>query len=455
MESLRHNMSVREIEPPPEIEYARHPSGRDPLPEQDDLSSLAIVQLLWKHRRTLAVVAIWAAAISTILVFLIPARYESTVSLMPPEPSGDAGTMISALLGRASGVGGAGLAAMAGNIIGIKSSGALFVDVLRSRTVQEHIVDRLNLQKVYGERYKEEARTKLNRRTDISEDRKSGVIHISVSDRDPGRARDIGRAYVDELDKLVAQVSTSSARRQRVFIEGRLLSVREDLEDAEQQFSAFASKNTTLDIKEQTRAMVEAGAVLQGQLIAAESELQSLQQIYTENNVRVRSLRARVDELKRQLQKMGGTDASLASGTNPSDELYPSIRKLPILGVQWADLYRRVKVQETVFELLTQQYELARIQEAKEVPTVNVIDTANVPERKSFPPRLLFILILTLLFVVAAFAWIIVSSNVESLAPEDPKRVVVMLLSKKAKDASRYLKTRLSERLPLNHVPHR
>ena len=446
-------MSVREIEPLPEVEYSHHPSGRDPLAERDDLSALAIVQLLWKHRRRLASVAIWAAVLSTILIFLIPPRYESTVSLMPPEPSGDAGTMISALLGKASGVGGAGLAAMAGNVIGIKSSGALFVDVLRSRTVQEHIVERLNLQKVYGERYKEEARTKLNRRTDISEDRKSGVIHISVSDRDPGRARDIGRAYVDELDKLVAQVSTSSARRQRVFIESRLVSVKQDLEDAEQQFSAFASKNTTLDIKEQTRAMVEAGAVLQGQLIAAQSELQSLQQIYTENNVRVRSLRARVDELKRQLQKMGGTDASLASGTTASDELYPSIRKLPLLGVQWADLYRRVKVQETVFELLTQQYELARIQEAKEVPSVNVIDAANVPERKSFPPRLLFIVILTALFVAAAFGWIVVESDVVNLAPEDPKRVVVVFVSKKARDASRYLKARLGQRLPTSQVP--
>src|SRR5207253_531204 len=188
------------------------------------------------------------------------------------------------------------------------------------------------------------------------------VISLIVTDGSPQRARDLAQGYVEELDRLVSQVSTSSARRERMFIEQRLASVKADLEDAEKQFSAFASKNTALDIKEQTRAMVESAALLQGQMIAAQSELQSLEQIYTANNVRVRALRARVDELKRQLQQLGGTDSSLLSDATSSAELYPSIRKLPLLGVQWADLYRRMKVQETVFDLLTQQYEIARIQ---------------------------------------------------------------------------------------------
>src|SRR5437762_6827455 len=126
--------------------------------------------------------------------------------------------------------------------------------------------------------------------------------------------------------------------------------------------------------------MVEAAAVLQGQLIAAQSELQGLEQIYTANNVRVRALKARVGEIQRQLEKFGGTDALLTQDNTASsqDEIYPSIRKLPLLGVQWADLYRRMKIQETVYELLNQQYELTRIQEAKEIPTIRVIDP---PER--------------------------------------------------------------------------
>jgi capsule polysaccharide export protein KpsE/RkpR len=288
----------------------------------------------------------------------------------------------------------------------------------------------LNLQKVYWYRYKEDARKKLNNRTEVIEDRKSGVITLTVEDRNQQRARDIAQAYLDELNYLVSQVSTSSARRERIFIEQRLVSVKGDLEDAEKQFSAFASKNTALDIKEQTKAMVESAAMLQGQLIAAQSELQSLEQIYTSNNVRVRSLQARVDELKRQAEKLHGTDSSLVSDAGQPDQMYPTIRKLPLLGVEWADLYRRMKIQETVYELLNQQYELARIQEAKEVSTVNVIDPANFPEKRSWPPRSLIIALLTILSLAGAVAWIFGSRRIQSLEPDDPRRRLALVAAK-------------------------
>jgi uncharacterized protein involved in exopolysaccharide biosynthesis len=189
--------------------------------------------------------------------------------------------------------------------------------------------------------------------------------------------------------------------------------------------------------------MVESAALLQGQMIAAQSELQSLEQIYTANNVRVRALRARVDELKRQLQQLGGTDSSLLSDATSSAELYPSIRKLPLLGVQWADLYRRMKVQETVFDLLTQQYEIARIQEAKEVPTVNVIDPANVPEKKSFPPRLLIILVLTTVSVALTAIWVIGSAQWREVDPRDPRKRLALRVWRRGVDSARYAATRL------------
>ncbi len=153
--------------------------------------------------------------------------------------------------------------------------------------------------------------------------------------------------YVDELNRLVAQLSTSAARRERIFLEGRLQGVNRDLEASEKEFSQFASKNTTIDVKEQGKAMVDAAAVLQGQLIATRSELEGLRQIYTDNNARVRSLRARVDELKVQLGKIAGKgeDAS-ASSDDQQDSSYPSIRKLPLLGVTYADLYRQTQIRK-------------------------------------------------------------------------------------------------------------
>jgi capsule polysaccharide export protein KpsE/RkpR len=422
VESLRQDTVIHEIDSATEIEFPSPPTATESQPGKSAAGIQPALQLLWEERRWLFRVAAWTLAISTVVVLLIPNRYQSSVSIMPPDSAGGSGAMLAALASKASPE----LAAMAGSLLGTKGSGALYVDLFRSRSVQDRVVDRLDLQKVYRSRYKQDARKLLNNRTEVTEDRKSGVIALTVEDGSRQRAHDIAQTYVEELNHIVAQVSTSSARRERIFIEQRLTSVKSDLEDAEKQFSAFASKNSALDIKEQTKAMVESAAMLQGQLIVSESELQSLEQIYTSKNARVRSLQARVDELKRQSQKLQGTDASLAPDAPPSDQMYPPIRKLPLLGVEWADLYRRMKIQETVYELLNQQYELARIQEAKEIATVNVIDPANLPERKSWPPRLLIMILLTLMTVAGAVVWVFGSNRIQSLEDADPRRQLAM-----------------------------
>ena len=360
-----------------------------------------LLSLASEHKRDLVKGILVSLLISVIVAFVIPKRYESTVRLMPPDSGGQgAGALLAAVSGKLP----AGIGELASGLLGMKNQGPLYVDLLQSRTILDHQLDRFELQKVYWKRYRESARKKLKSRTTVTEDRKSGVITISVEDKDPARAQGLAQGYVNELDQLLAQVSTSSARRERLFIEKRLEAAKVDLNVAETDFSRFASKNNTLDIKEQTKAMVSASAELQGQIIVAESQLQGLTEIYTPNNVRVRSAQARIDELKRQLTKLSGS-AKDASPTLAEGELYPSIRQLPILGVQWADLFRKVKIQETIFELLTQQYELAKIQEAKEIPTIRVIDPADYPERRSWPPRVWIIVIGTLLGFVLTIVW--------------------------------------------------
>jgi uncharacterized protein involved in exopolysaccharide biosynthesis len=412
--------SLRDLEAIPDIEFSHVRQEREPEASRLGDGWISYAWLLWNSRSLFFKVTARALLAAIIIVFLIPSRYESTANIMPPEQNNQ-GALLS-MLGRGTGGSGSGLegaaapslAALAGNFLGNNSSGALYVQLIGSRTVQDHVIDRFDLQKVYRARYKQDARKMLEMRTVVDQDRKSGVISISVTDTSPERARMMAGAYVDELDHLLSQVSTSSARRERIFIEQRLATVKNDLEDAEKQFSAFASKNTALDIKEQSKAEVQAAAVLQGQLIAVQSELQGLEQIYTANNIRVRSLRARMEELQRQLRRISGTDASLAADADADSsaaDLYPSIRKLPLLGVQWADLYRKAKIQETVYQLLTQQYELTKIQEVKEIPTVRVIDPANLPEKKSWPPRLLIIVALTATALVGTAVWVVTSEH--------------------------------------------
>ncbi len=147
----------------------------------------------------------------------------------------------------------------------------------------------------------------------ITEDKKSGVITIVVEDRSRVRARDLAQGYLDELNNLVTQTNTSTAHRERVFIEQRLSAVRTNLEDAELQLSQFSSKSSAIDIQEQTRAMVDAGARVQAELLVEQSGLQSLRQIYGDGNVRVRETEARIASLQDELAKMTGSSAPLTA----------------------------------------------------------------------------------------------------------------------------------------------
>ena len=394
--------------------------------------------LLWLKRRTLGRWLLCGIILATIIAFVIPKQYESTTRLMPADTKSGGGLGM-ALMGALSGgnggkasnfLGGAGgLGGIAGDLLGTKDPGAVWADMLGSRTVQDRIIDRFGLLKVYGVRYWEVARKDLKENTQISVDKKSGVISIIVTDRDQKRAQQMAQAYVDELDRLNALVSTSAARRERVFLEQRLQQVKQDLAAASSQFAQYASSNTVIDVDAQTKAMVEGAALLQGQLIAAQSELDGLQQIYTSNNVRVRSLKARVDELRSQLQKMGGSTSLDADTTGfpqgQSDQLYPSIRKLPLLGVRWLDLYHETKIQEAVYGMLTTEYESAKIEEAKEIPTVKVLDSPSWPERKSSPRRTLIVLMGMLLSLVSGTVWIFGRAAWDHADPEDARKQLV------------------------------
>jgi len=413
----------------PRPDYSVEPAFREPdTPQPPENSAaarlIAHLGLLWRERRAVSRLTLVGLALGTLLAFVLPKQYQSTAQLMPPDTQSASGGMLAALSAKAGG----GVASVAGDLLGGNSTGALFLGILRSRTLEDRLVQRFDLKRVYGTRLEEDARTRLANNTGISEDHKSGIISISVVDHDPARAAAITQAYMTELERLVSELSTSAAHRERVFLEDRRQVVKQELDQASQEFSQFASQNTAINIPEQGKAMVEAAATLEGQLIATESELKGLSEIYTANNVRVRSVQARVSELRRQLEKLDGDSGpgEHVPGKNDSGKkdsgkkdsgkdhrgkngnsqversAYPTIRELPLLGVTYADLMRRTRIKEAVYETLTQQYELAKVQEAKETPSVKVLDAASVPERKVFPPRLLIMFWGALLGLAAA-----------------------------------------------------
>ncbi len=399
--------------------------------------------LLWRRRRLLIRIAIISLIASLAIAFLIPKRYKASARIMPPDQHGSGAMMLAALAERSGGLGA--LGALAGNLYGGHTTTALFSGLLQSGTVSSRLIDRFDLQRIYHKHYRIDTAKRLARNTTVTEDKKSGIITIEVEDTDPTRARDLAQAYLDELNKLVTLTTTSVAHRERVFIEQRVTLVQKDLEAAQLELGEFSSSNATVDIKEQARALVDVSARLQGELLVQQSGLQSLRQMYGDGNIRVRETEARIATLRRELTDMDGSSSgAVATASDSSNKgvqtaaqlavhasreldsasLYPRLRQLPRLAVPYADLYRRVKVQETVYELLTQQYEMARIEEAKDIPVVSVIDPPGVPEKKSFPPRLLLTLILTSLCIAASCLAILVHDAWTSTSATDPAKAL-------------------------------
>ena len=357
-------------------------------------------KLVWEKRRFIARFVARGTLLSLLIALLLPSRYESKAELMPPDSQSTAMGTLAALTGGSGGT--SGVLSSAADLLGVRTSGALFISILQSHTVEDHLINRFDLRRVYRVKTYAKARRELDSLTNLDEEKKSGVLTIKVSDHDPKRAAAMAQAYVEELNRMVAELNTSAAHRERVFLEERLQVVKRELDTSAKEFSDFSSKNAAIDIKEQGRSMVAAAATVQGQIIAAESQLRGLEQIYNANNVRVRSVQARMAELQQQLQKLGGS----ASVPESAADSYPSLRQLPVLGLTYADLYRRLTINESVYEALTKEYEMARVQEAKEIPSVKVIDPGEIPEARAGPPRTLITMAGAFLSFCVAGVWL-------------------------------------------------
>lgn len=386
--------------------------------------SPTIVGILWMRRRFLIRFVSTCLLLTVIGVVLWPDKYDSSVSLMPP--TSNANSLLTGLLSTKvnSDLGGFASAA-----VGLTSKADLYVGILSSRSVQDPIIDRFNLRKEYHDKYMKDARKDLARNTEADEDRKSGIITITVSDRDKYRAAAMAAAYVQELNRVSLKDNNTSAHLQRAFLEQRLGQVNQDLKDLEAQLAQFSSKNMTFDSATQGKALLEAGTDLQAKLIAQEAELSGLRQNYAESNPRVKAMEASVSELRNQLSTLGsGTSKDAASG-----QIYPSLRELPLLGVGYEDLTRRVKIEAEVSDILTQDYETAKIEEAKELPVVQVLDPPDVAERHSSPRRSLIIAASLIFYLALGTAFVVLEAHWRELDPTDKRKLLV-------KEAAGYLR---------------
>jgi uncharacterized protein involved in exopolysaccharide biosynthesis len=407
----------------PELEKRYSP----PTPDPEDKKGEKL-WALWRSRRFIWGVAWKTLLASIILAFVIPSHYKSSVRFVPAESSsGNGSGSMMGLLSKA--IGGSDNSSMgfgldAASLLGAKTPGAFYVEVLKSRSVQDRLINRFDLRARYRKATYFEARKKLTAFTDIEEDKKSGVITLTVTDYEPKIAAQMANAYIEELNRLAVDLNTSSVHRERQFLEERLATARQDLARASASLSQFTSKNSMVDPQNEGRAVMDAAARMQGELIASETELKGLQQIYSDDNIRVRTLKARMAELRSQLRKLVGPEADAAVPDTGFSAPYPSMHTLPGLGSRYADLYREAKIQEAVYYFVTQQFELAKIQEAKELPIARVMDAGVAPEKRSSPIRSLIVAGSVLGAILLACLWVMGKNRWEHVPADDPYRLL-------------------------------
>jgi len=381
--------------------------------EEDEINLLDLFLVLLKHKWLIFWVVVLAIAASVTISLLLPVKYTATARILPPKETSPG---LSGILSQSGGA----LGGLASGLLGGISSADLYVGILESRSVADRLVQKFDLKQVYEKKYLEDTYKELANNTNINVSRKTQVISVSVEDRDPKRAADMANTYLDALDHINRTVNVSEGHRKRVFLGKRLKKVKEDLMKAESALEAFQQKYGLVSISEQAKAAIEGAAKIKGDIIAAQTELEVLKKFGTEKQNEAVMLNAKIAGLKEQLDRIERGTAS--TGKNGSDEFFIPFNQIPELGMKLARFMREAKIQEEVFKLITTQYELAKIEEAKDMDTIQVLDHAVPPDKKSSPKRALIVILST---VVAFFLAVFVAFFLEyvgRIKTEDPER---------------------------------
>lgn len=377
------------------------------------------IRLCWLKRAMLLWLLSIGILISLLVGFLQPNVFTSTTTFLPPDSASPYSNLINMMSPSSS------TASLGSELLGLNTPGDLFVSILQSRNILDKVVTSYDLGHYYHSRSLGEARRSLAANTNVVQDRKSGLITVSVTVKNPELAANIARAYVVELNRILTENSSSAARRERIFLEGRVKQVEAQLDESSKALSQFSTKSGTIDMPSQARSMVDAGLRLQAELIAGRSQLAGLRQTYSEDNPRVRALEARNAELQREMDAMGGLDHKSGSGNDVRTGSYPSASELPTLGLTYYDLERKVRVQEALWEALTKQYETAKVEEAAETPAARVLDVADIPERKSAPSRRFIVMVGAMLSLLVGCILVVAQTVWQGMDPkEEPKKLI-------------------------------
>ena len=412
-------MSVNQFEVPERVlsqpERAMDPDS--PVPEEE-ISLLDLLIVVVRYRRLILKIAACIVVIAVTVSLLLPIRYTTTTSILPPQQASSAG---SALMAQFGGLGS--VASLAGGSLGLKNPNDLQVAMLKSRTVEDAMLDRFHLVELFGVKQRSDARKKLENVVDVDSGAKDGLIRISVTDRSPQRAAEMANGYVEEFKRLSATLAVTEASQRRLFFEQQLAQAKDNLANAEEDLKKTGQKTGLIQLDSQTRATIELLADLRGQIAAKEVEISAMRSFATGENPGLQMAEQQLAGLRSQEQKMGATSEGATNALIPKGNAQEA-------GIEYIRKLRDVKYFETIFDLLARQYEMAKVDEARQGAVVQIVDRAIVPDRKSSPKRTLIVLGAPVLGLFLGVVWAFAREGLRRLSNNPAERLRLELLKK-------------------------
>jgi len=372
----------------------------------DDIDIFNYLEVIAKESLFITTVTVALAILTVVIVLLLPPVYSSTTRFLPPQQDMN-------LMGIMMSGGSSGLSSLAGGMLGLGTPADQYASILNSEAISDIIIDRFKLMDVYNKNYRLDMYKKLDNLVDIKAGKKDGIISITVEDKNPRRAAAIANAYVEELGKLSAEINMTGGQQNKHFLEKRLAQSRTDLIKAEEEIKKFQMKNKTIDVTEQAKASITTIAELRAQLALQEIQLAGLSRRFTGNSQEVKDSQSLINKIRKQIEKLEG---------NGKGGAIPSVGSIPEMGQEYVRLMREFKIQETLVEMLTKQYELAKLTEAKDINTIQVIQTATVPDKKIKPKRALIVVVSTFLSFCCSAMWVLFKDYRNKLSDEELNR---------------------------------
>lgn len=342
--------------------------------DDDEISLLEIATAIGEEKKTILGFAGVGAVIGLAIALLTTPVFTAKTVILPPQQQASAASAMLSQLG--------GLASLAGGAAGIKSPDEQYVAFLKSARLQNELITQYKLKNRYEEDTLEDTRAALAKRVMVASDKKTGLITISVDDADSKFAALLANAHVPALSRMMGSLALSEAQQRRVFFEKQLEKTQNDLSAAEIGFRQDQQRGGIVATEALAETSVKAGAALRAQIAQKEVQLQALRSFATDQNPDLQRAVSELGALRGQLRQLEQGGGSMSSN--------------PTAGMQAVKSYRDVKVLQAKLEVMVKQYEMARLDEAREGPLLQVVDPATAPEKKSKPKRALILILATL-----------------------------------------------------------